>query len=151
MPFFSSWCMSELRFAITQQQKSALMGPLPQVLATLVVLAGVKNHWPKHPLKHRVNPSLVNHKRHTKLGLVTFCIELRVQNLIGLQRSMLLPMASFQYIYTAWIWGESGIFSSHNIKVEAVTYRYTHLVLGRDSFIHIWRVIYYALLRNTPQ
>jgi len=39
MPFFSSWCTPELRFAITQQQKSALMGPLPQVLATLVVLA----------------------------------------------------------------------------------------------------------------
>ena len=44
-----------------QQQKSVLAGcivygPLAQVLATLAVLA--KNRWPKHQLKHQVNPSL---------------------------------------------------------------------------------------------
>ena len=81
--------------------------------------------------------------------LVTFCIELRVQNLIGLQSSMLLQMTSFQYINTAWIWGESGIFP-HIILRWRQLHTGIHLVLGRDSFIHIWRVTYYVLIETLP-
>jgi len=54
---FSSRHVPQLRFAITQQKSvftDSILGPLIQVLATPVVLVD----WPKHPFKHRVNPSL---------------------------------------------------------------------------------------------